>query len=142
LPAGPAPRPSRLLPAAAALAALAAGLAWTNPGPAEFEAFAGDQLVSLLSEELCRNGGLPLSVQVLLRDCPGLISSQRSVLARLAGRGTRRINGGLFSLYVSELGGQVVLPGLRIPRLRALTLAGAGQFTVLRTGVDGSLQER
>jgi hypothetical protein len=50
----------------------------------------------------------------------------------LAAQQTRRLNAGLFSLYLTDLGGQTVLPGLTIPRYRALTLACAGQLTVLQ----------
>jgi hypothetical protein len=50
---------------------------------------------------------------------------------------TRRYNAGLFSLYRTELGGQTLMPGLRIPRYRSLTLAGAGQLVVLHVSRDG-----
>ena len=126
-----------LLPAAGAAAALIA----TNPGPADFEAFAGEQLVAVISAEICRPGGLPLTVQLLVRDCPQLIHSQRLVLGRLAAEATRRTDLGLFSLYATEIGGQQVLPGLRIPRLQALTLAGAGQLLLLKTSSDSGLRE-
>ena len=138
----PCPPPVRrllwLLPAAGAAAALIA----TNPGPAEFEAYAGEQLVELISGELCQAAGLPLAVHLLVRDCPQLIRSQRAVLGRLAAQATQRTDLGLFSLYVTEIGGQEVLPGLQIPRLRAVTLAGAGQLTLLHSGSDSGLHER
>ena len=138
----PFPPPVRrllwLLPAAGAAAALIA----TNPGPAEFEAFAGERLVELISGELCRSAGLPLAVHLLVRDCPELIRSQRAVLGRLAAAATQRTDLGLFSLYVTEIGGQDVLPGLQIPRLRAVTLAGAGQLTLLHSSSDNGLRER
>jgi hypothetical protein len=114
--------------------AAAGALAWSNPGPAEFEAFAGERLVELIAGELCRSTGLPLAVTLLVRDCPQLIHSQRGVLGALAAQQTRRLNAGLFSLYLTDLGGQTVLPGLTIPRYRALTLACAGQLTVLQAG--------
>jgi len=138
----PSPPPARrllwLLPAAGAAAALIA----TNPGPAEFEAFAGERLVALISTELCSPGALPLAAHLLVQDCPQLIDSQRNLLGRLAAEATQRIDLGLFSLYVSEIGGQEVLPGLRIPRLRAVTLAGAGQLTLLQSSSDNGLQQR
>ena len=138
----PSPPPVRrllwLLPAAGAAAALFA----TNPGPAEFEAFAGERLVELISGELCRAAGLPLAMHLLVRDCPELIRSQRAVLGRLAAEATQRTDLGLFSLYVTEIGGQSVLPGLQIPRLRAVTLAGAGQLTLLHSSSDNGLRER
>jgi hypothetical protein len=115
----------------AAVATAGAALVWSNPGPAEFEAFAGDRLVDLASGELCGSQGLPMAIQLLVRDCPQLVRSQRAVLGALASRGTRRFNLGLFSLYVTEVGGQALLPGLRVPHYRTLTLAGAGQLLLL-----------
>jgi len=130
------------LPWLLAGAAAAGALAWSNPGPGEFEAFAGERLVDLISGELCRATGLPLAVHLLVRDCPQLIRSQRAVLGRLAAQQTQRFNAGLFSVYLTELGGQTLLPGLAIPRYRAITLAGAGQLTVLQAGGDSGLRER
>ncbi|MEY4296923.1 MAG: hypothetical protein RLZZ423_102 [Cyanobacteriota bacterium] len=127
-----------LLPIAGAAAALIA----TNPGPAEFEAFAAEQLVGLISKELCSPGGLPLTAQLLVRDCPALIHSQRALLGRLAAQASQRTDLGLFSLYTTEIGGQTVLPGLQIPRLRAVTLAGAGQLTVLQSSSHTDPTER
>jgi len=138
----PSPPPARrllwLLPAAGAAAALIA----TNPGPADFQDFAAERLVDLITTELCSPGGLPLTAHLLLRDCPGLIHSQRDLLGKLAAQASQRTNLGLFSVYVTEIGGQSVLPGLRIPRLRAVTLAGAGQLLVLRGHSSDDPQER
>ena len=141
MPAGSAPHPPWLLPAAAAALAVGA-LASSNPGPQEFEAFAGERLVDLISGEICRGGSLPLALHLVLHDCPRLVHSQRPLLGRLAAEATQRTNFGLFSLYVTELGGQDVLPGLRLPRLQAITLAGAGQLAVLRASSDNGLRER
>jgi hypothetical protein len=138
----PSPPHARLLPWLLPAAGAAAALIATNPGPAEFEAFAGEHLVELISRELCSPGGLPLAAHLLVRDCPELIHSQRDLLGRLAAQATQRTNVGLFSVYVTEIGGQEVLPGLRIPRLRAVTLAGAGQLSLLQSSSDSGLQER
>jgi hypothetical protein len=119
-------------------AALALGLVVTNPGPRQFEEFAGEELASLLSEELCTQDGLPLLARILIRDCEGLIASQRLVLGRLALRQTRRINLGLCSIYRTELGGEEIVPGWRLPRYSATTLAGAGQFVILRTDEESA----
>jgi hypothetical protein len=124
------------------LAAASAALALTNPGPAEFEAFAAEQLVVLIARELCSPGSLPLTAQLLVRDCPALIHSQRALLGRLAAQASQRTDLGLFSLYTTEIGGQTVLPGLQIPRLRAVTLAGAGQLTVLQSSSHTNPTER
>ena len=124
------------------LAAASAALALTNPGPVEFEAFAAEQLVNWLAPELCRESGLPLTLHLVVRDCPALVRSQRGVLGRLAAAATHRYDAGLFSLYVTELGGQTLLPGLTIPRYRAFTLAGAGQLSLLSASGETALRER
>ena len=123
-------------------AALACGIAlvWSNPGPADFEAFAGDQLVDRIANEVCQGPQLPLMLHLLVRDCPGLIRSQRQLLGRLAAEQTTRYNAGLFSLYVSNLGGQNLLARLSIPRYQAFTLAAAGQLMVLQAGIDPGAQ--
>jgi hypothetical protein len=108
------------------------GLVLTNPGPAAFEDFAADQLVNLLTRDLCSDGGLPMLMRVVVHDCPGLVRSQRTPLGAWARQGTRRRNFGLFSLYTTNLGGQQ-LAQWRIPRYKATTLAAAGRFLVLRT---------
>jgi hypothetical protein len=59
-----------------------------------------------------------------------------SVLGSLARQSSRRWNFAVFSLYRTDLGGPTGLPGLVLPRYRALTLAGAGQFLVLHTDTD------
>jgi hypothetical protein len=46
--------------------------------------------------------------------------------------GSRRTNAGLFSLYITQLGGQTLLPGLTLPRYSVLTLGVAGQLLMLR----------
>ena len=108
----------------------------------EFEAFAAEQLVNWLAPELCRESGLPLTLHLVVRDCPALVRSQRGVLGRLAAAATHRYDAGLFSLYVTELGGQTLLPGLTIPRYRAFTLAGAGQLSLLSASGETALRER
>ncbi len=117
-------------------AGLGAGLVCTNPDAAAFEQFAGEELVRLLGEEVCGEEAMPLMLRLLLRDCPQLIRTQRLALARLAAEHTRRRNLALFSLYRTEIGGQQLLPGWRLPRYRAITLAAAGRFLVLEARED------
>ena len=139
-----APRPDRrppLLLWGLALAALAAGLAATNPGPAAFEEYAGIRLSGLIRQELCQEDGLPLMLRLVIQDCPAAVESQRPVLGRLARLHSRRRNLGLFSLYVTALGGQRILPHWQLPRYHALTLAVAGQFLVLRAAEQGPADE-
>ena len=113
-------------------------LAVTNPGTDDFEAFAGDQLVRAASRELCGSGSLPLIARLVIQDCPQLVASQRKVLGQLAAASSRRYNAGLFSVYTTELGGQTLLPGLTIPRYRAVTLGGAGQLLVVQSSEEAA----
>ncbi len=116
-----------------AVAAGAGGLAVTNPGPAEFQEFAGRRLVEMITEEVCTEGTLPMALRLLLQDCPALVASQQQVLGRIALDSSKRTNLGLASVYRTRLGGQQLLPDLRVPRYEAITLAGAGGFVVVRT---------
>jgi|GEM_PF-304764 hypothetical protein len=116
-----------------AVCAGAIGLAFTNPGPEDYEEFAGERLSAALIEELCEPDGLPMVLRLIIRDCPGVIRSQRSVLGRLAGSRTRRRNLGVFSVYRTDLGGQALLGSWQLPHYQTLTLAAAGQFVLLRT---------
>jgi hypothetical protein len=107
------------------------GLLLTNPGEEEFEHFAAAQLTMAAVSELCEEAALPAMARLVLRDCPGLVQSQRGLLGKLALAATRRRNFGLFSVYRTELGGQRVLANWSIPRYSTLTLAAAGRFLLL-----------
>jgi len=108
----------------------------TNPGEREFEAFAGEYLVEMASEELCGSDGLPLMARLVVHNCPQLVRSQRQALGQLAAVSSRRYNLGLFSVYSTRIGGLELMPGLTVPRYWAITLAGAGQLVVLQTGTE------
>ena len=125
--------PSWLPCTALALAAGVGGLAATNPGPTDFQEFAGQRLVEAITREVCTEGPLPMALRLLLQDCPALVASQQQVLGRIALDSSKRTNLGLASVYRTELGGQQLLPALRVPRYEALTLAGAGRFVVVNT---------
>jgi hypothetical protein len=118
------------------ISAAVATLAWSNPPPRDFEDFAADQLVNLAVKEVCGPQGMPMLLQLVVQDCPKLMLSQRQTLGSLASQASHRWNFGLFSLYRTDLGGPTGLPGLVLPRYRALTLAGAGQFLVLHTDTE------
>jgi hypothetical protein len=111
-------------------------LALTNPGPADFEAFAAEQLVQRATADLCGPDGLPMALRLMVRNCPELIRSQRHLLGSLAAQASERQNFGLFSLYRTTIGGPRVLRFLELPLYRAITLAGAGQFVILSTSSD------
>jgi len=139
------PRPAfqRQLPVAAALAALTAAgaalaLAFTNPTVNDYENHAGEQLVALLSKELCTSEGLPMVLRLWVRDCPQLVASQRQALARLAGRFTSRFNLGVASLYITRVGGQQLLPGFTLPTAEVVTLGIAGRFVLIRSDTDAA----
>ncbi|MEB3308219.1 MAG: DUF4359 domain-containing protein [Cyanobacteriota bacterium] len=119
--------PCALLAAAAGVF----GLVLTNPGPEDFQDFAGRRLADTLTQEVCQGSSLPLAIRLLLQRCPELVASQQQVLGRLALDHSRRTNFGVASLYRTQLGGQQLLPNLQLPRYEAVTLAGAGQFHVI-----------
>lgn len=119
-----------------AAVALGGALVATNPDEQDFEAFAGERLVRLAAEELCDQGGLPMVARLLIQNCSELVLGQQAVLGQLALQGSRRLNAGVFSLYSTQLGGQTLLPGLRLPRYRILTLGVAGQLVMLQAGRD------
>ena len=95
-------------------------------------------MVRAASRELCASGSLPLIARLVIQDCPQLVASQRKVLGQLAAASSRRYNAGLFSVYTTELGGQTLLPGLTIPRYRAVTLGGAGQLLVVQSSEEAA----
>ncbi|MEB3183384.1 MAG: DUF4359 domain-containing protein [Cyanobacteriota bacterium] len=122
---------SRSMIGAGVAAAAGLGLMFTNPGHQEFERFAAEQLTQAAEDELCGDDGLPVLARLVVRDCAGLIRSQRGLFGKLALAATQRRNFVLFSLYRTDLGGQRVLPDWSIPRYRAVTLAVAGRFLLL-----------
>lgn len=111
-------------------------LAVTNPTKEEYGAHAGTQLVGLATDELCSQRTLPLVLQLWIKDCPRLIADQEAALASLANQFTRRWNLGVASVFVTTVGGQDLLPTLRLPRYSVTTLGVAGRFLVLQTQSD------
>ncbi len=137
--------PHRRIPFAAFVALVfgassAAILAWTNPSPEDYKVHAGEQLVVFATRELCDGDGLTMMFRLLIRNCPELVASQQGALGDLAGRFTTRWNALVFSIYITRIGGQELLPGLRLPSAEVVTLAGAGRFFTLKTttSIDGS----
>ena len=100
----------------------------------EFEHYAANQLTVAAVAELCDGSALPALARLVVRDCPGLVQSQRGLLGKLALAASERRNFGLFSLYRTRLGGQRLLPDWSIPRYHTLTLAVAGRFLSLASG--------
>ena len=137
----PSSRPQRV----PALALLTGGVAIagvlslmvSNPSLEDYEAHAGDQLVALGTKELCDAPTLPMVVRLWIRNCPELIAAQRDALAALAGQFTTRRNLVVASLYSTRMGGQQLLPGLRLPGFDVLSLGVAGRFVILRTDASG-----
>ena len=122
-------------------AAGAMALAVTNPSLEDYKQDAGNRLVKLATLELCEERGLPMLLRLWIKDCPDLVASQKRVIADLAGQFTTRWNFGVASVFSTRIGGQELLPGLRLPGLDVLTVGIGGRFLVLRTETDsGGLQ--
>ncbi len=119
------------------LVLVGAGLAVTNPTPADFQAFAADRLVDEISDALCVKGGLPVLMRMVIPNCQELVEGQREALAGVVARHTRRTDLIVASLYRSEVGGQSVL-AWRVPRFRSTVLAVAGQFVLIAASSDPS----
>ncbi|WP_295475084.1 DUF4359 domain-containing protein [Synechococcus sp. UW140] len=106
-------------------------LAITNPGPTEFQEFAGKKLAEEAVAEFCKPGGLPMVVQLVVQNCPELIRAQQKPLGALASQFSKRINLGLFSFYSTEVAGAQLLPQLALPGYELKTIAVAGNFLVI-----------
>ncbi len=118
--------PLVLLPAAGAL------LFASNPGPKEFADFAGREISERGIQEFCRDGVLPLMMNLLVENCPRLFRDQREAFGDLALQLSQRRNFGFFSLYKTEVGTTGLLAKLSVPSYSLETLGVAGQFIVLR----------
>ena len=121
------------IPIALAIALGAAGLAISNPSPADLETFASERLVDEISDELCSGDGLPAVMRLALSNCHGLVHDQRQALGRLVRDQARRQNFGVFSIYRAEIGGQNLL-AWQVPRFHATVLAIAGTFVLVESG--------
>lgn len=122
------------------LAALAVGfgLFSTNPGRSQFEEFAGEQLSEAITREICWQGQLSTLLRLVLPNCVAMVRQQQPVLGQLAWAQTRRLNFGLFSLFFTELGGQELLPNLRLPTYRATSFGAAGRMVLLTSSTSQS----
>ena len=123
------------------VAGSSAALFVTNPTRDDYQDFAGDTLVKLATKEVCERQALPMVLQLWISDCPRLIADQEPALALLADQLTRRWNLGIASIYVTTVGGQNLLPALRLPRYSVTSLGLAGQFVVLNADSDGGKLE-
>ena len=123
------------------VAGSSAALFMTNPTRDDYQVFAGDTLVKLATKEVCERQALPMVLQLWISDCPRLIADQEPALALLADQLTRRWNLGIASIYVTTVGGQNLLPALRLPRYSVTSLGLAGQFVVLNADSDGGKLE-
>ena len=113
----------------------------TNPSFDDYKAHAGDQLVRLTAEELCDENALSMLLRLWVKDCSALVTSQRGALADLAGRFTTRWNFGIGSLYITQIGAETLLPGLRLPEVEVLSLGLAGRFVILRAETNPGMEE-
>ena len=107
----------------------------------DYSVYAGERLVKLASQEFCENQGLPIVMKLWIRNCPELIADQQNALASLAKRFTKRVNLGIGSIYITDVGGQQLLPSLQLPNYQVITLAVVGQFLTLSTREDSGTQK-
>ena len=128
-------------PTVLVVAGSSAALFMTNPTRDDYQVFAGDTLVKLATKEVCERQALPMVLQLWISDCPRLIADQEPALALLADQLTRRWNLGIASIYVTTVGGQNLLPALRLPRYSVTSIGLAGQFVVLNADSDGGKLE-
>ena len=133
--------PALTLIAGGVAAAGMLSLVFSNPSLEDYQGHAGDQLVTLGTKELCNEPTLPMVLRLWIRNCPELIASQRDALAALAGQFSTRRNLVVVSLYSTQMGGQEMLPGLRLPGIDVLTLGVAGRFVILRTDASKGASE-
>ena len=133
--------PSVTAAAVLVVAGSSAALCVTNPTRDDYQDFAGDTLVELATEEICERQTLPMVLQLWISDCPRLIADQKPALALLADQFTRRWNLGIASVYVTTVGGQNLLPALRLPRYSLTSLGLAGQFLVINAHSDAGKLE-
>jgi hypothetical protein len=98
-------------------------------------------LVLLAAEELCEENALSMLLRLWIKDCSALVTSQRGALADLAGRFTTRWNFGIGSLYITQIGAETLLPGLRLPEVEVLSLGLAGRFVILRAETNPGGEE-
>ena len=123
------------------VAGSSAALVLTNPSREDYQDFAGETLVNLATKEVCERQTLPMVLQLWISDCPRLIADQKPALALLANQFTRRWNLGLASVYVTTVGGQNLLPALRLPRYSVTSLGLAGKFLLLNAHSDAGKLE-
>ncbi len=114
-----------------AAVAVGFGLVSTNPGRSQFEDFAGEQLSEAIIREICLQGHLSTLLRLVLPNCVAMVRQQQPLLGQLAWAQTRRLNFGLFSLFFTDLGGQELLPNLRLPSYRATSFGAAGRMVLL-----------
>ena len=113
-----------------------AALVLTNPSLQDYQAYAGDQLVELATQELCGHQGLPMVLRLWVKDCPALVAQQKATLGFLAAQATTQRNFGVMSVFTTQVGGQQLLPALQLPRYRVTTLGLVGQFVTIEARSD------
>jgi hypothetical protein len=59
----------------------------------------------------------------------------------LAGRFTTRWNFGIGSFYITQIGAETLLPGLRLPEVEVLSLGLAVRFVILRAETNPGGEE-
>lgn len=104
---------------------LGAVMAATNPGEAEFEKFALDQLETRGCKEV---------PQIVREQCPRFVRDNQAQVKKLIMKDTQRENYGLFSIYRTNLSARSIIPELPLfldlPAFKLETVAMFGKFYI------------
>ncbi len=103
-------------------------LSLTNPTTDDYKDYAGRKLVVILTQELCNQKGFSLSLNLVIDNCSNLISAQQIPLSQFAGRYSKRLNLGLFSIFSTKFGGKDLSPMIDLAYVDVKTFAIAGKF--------------
>ncbi len=103
----------------------------------EYRDYVAHQAKEILIDELCESYDWPSNGELLVENCPDQIGAQLLPIGLLAERFTKRVNYGLFSLYVTNIKGGNLPSFLSVPSFSVKTLAIARIFIPL----DGTVHE-
>ena len=117
-----------------AIAGVGVAMAVTNPAPADYEAYATQQLSTYLQDNVCTGNapgflGQVLQERFMQEQCSALVGNNQDQLRQLIAEGTVRQNYLVLSLYTTNLSANQLLPsGLSIGQLPSYKFETVGLF--------------